>query len=63
MTLRELNSVKKGDVLLWHANLIHGSEILNPKLTRRAPCHFCKDVIRYHEITQRRQLFHEFLSL
>ena len=47
---------KKGDVLMWHANLIHGgSKILNPKLTRKSTVlhYFAKDVIRYHEITQR----------
>ena len=47
---------KKGDVLLWHANLLHGgSKILNTDLTRKSMVlhYFAKDVIRYHEITQR----------
>ena len=47
---------KKGDVLLWHANLLHGgSKITNPELTRKSMVlhFFARDVIRYHEITQR----------
>ncbi len=47
---------KKGDVLLWHANLLHGgSKIINPELTRKSMVlhFFARDVIRYHEITQR----------
>lgn len=47
---------KKGDVFLWHANLLHGGEPhRNKALTRRSmvfhyfsPAHVC-----YHEITQR----------
>lgn len=47
---------KKGDILLWHANLIHGgSPILQAGSTRRSMVahYFCKDVICYHEISQR----------
>jgi ectoine hydroxylase len=45
-----------GDVLIWHANLIHGgSPILRPGTTRRsmAAHYFCEGVICYHEISQR----------
>lgn len=47
---------KKGDVLIWHANLIHGgSPILNPDRSRKSMVlhYFAKDVICYHEMTQR----------
>ena len=47
---------KKGDVLLWHANLLHGgSKINDSSLTRKSMVlhFFARDVIRYHEITQR----------
>lgn len=45
-----------GDVLIWHANLIHGgSPILRPGATRRSMVahYFCEGVICYHEISQR----------
>ena len=44
---------KKGDVLLWHANLLHGgSPIENAKLSRKAlVCHFfAEGVICYHDV-------------
>lgn len=47
---------KKGDVLIWHANLLHGGEQVNdPQSSRKSMVlhYFAKDVIRYHEITQR----------
>ncbi|MGB4771320.1 MAG: phytanoyl-CoA dioxygenase family protein [Chitinophagaceae bacterium] len=47
---------KKGDMLIWHANLLHGGEpILNPALTRKSMVihYYAKDVIKYHEITER----------
>jgi ectoine hydroxylase len=47
---------KRGDLLIWHANLLHGgSPILQEGATRRSMvCHyFCEDVICYHEMTQR----------
>jgi hypothetical protein len=47
---------KKGDVLIWHANLLHGgSAISQPGATRKSMvCHyFCEGVICYHEISQR----------
>lgn len=53
---------KKGDVLVWHANLIHGGmPVINPSLTRKSMViHFyAKDVIKYHEITERPSLIEE----
>ncbi len=47
---------KRGDVLIWHANLLHGgSPIGRPDATRRSMvCHyFAEDVICYHEMSQR----------
>ncbi len=53
---------KKGDVLIWHANLLHGGNaITNPELTRRSMVlhYYAKDVACYHEITQRPALIPE----
>ncbi|MBX3257059.1 MAG: phytanoyl-CoA dioxygenase family protein [Chitinophagaceae bacterium] len=50
---------KKGDVLIWHANLVHGgAPILNEALTRRSMVihYYADDVIKYHEITERPSL-------
>ena len=47
---------KKGDVLIWHHNLIHGGErIRNPKMTRKSMVfhYYAKDAIAYHEIKER----------
>lgn len=47
---------KKGDVFLWHGNLLHGAVKMNkPELTRKSMVvHFMSpEVICYHEITQR----------
>jgi ectoine hydroxylase len=47
---------KKGDVFIWHANLLHGgSAITNPLLTRKSMVgHYYADgVLCYHEISQR----------
>lgn len=49
-------TAKKGDVLIWHANLLHGgSKVVDQARTRKSMVlhYFGKDVIRYHEITQR----------
>lgn len=49
----------KGDILIWHANLVHGgSPIINKGATRRSMVvhYFAKDVIKYHEITERPSL-------
>ena len=53
---KEFFFAKKGDVLLWHANLIHaGSAIKQKGATRRSMVghYFCEGVICYHEISQR----------
>lgn len=53
---------KKGDVLIWHANLIHGgAPIINLQSTRKSMVvhYFAKDVIKYHEITERPSLIEE----
>lgn len=50
---------RKGDVLIWHANLIHGGmPVIDPALTRKSMVihYFAKDVIKYHEITERPSL-------
>lgn len=47
---------KKGDILIWHANLLHGgSPITNPNSTRRSLVahYYAKDVLCYHELSQR----------
>lgn len=49
----------KGDVLIWHANLVHGgAPIINKDLTRKSMVihYYAKDVIKYHEITERPSL-------
>ena len=46
----------RGDVLIWHSNLLHGgSPILQKGTTRKSMvCHYyAEDVICYHELTQR----------
>jgi ectoine hydroxylase len=50
---------RKGDVLIWHANLVHGgAPILNKELTRKSMVvhYYATDVIKYHEITERPSL-------
>lgn len=47
---------RRGDALIWHANLLHGgSPITTPGATRRSMvCHyFAEGVICYHEMSQR----------
>jgi len=47
---------RRGDVLVWHANLLHGgSPITRPGTTRRSMvCHYyAEGVICYHEMSQR----------
>lgn len=53
---KEYFFAKTGDVLIWHANLLHGgSPIKQPGSTRRSMVahYFCEGVICYHEISQR----------
>jgi ectoine hydroxylase len=50
---------KKGDVLIWHANLVHGgAPILDKNRTRKSMVvhYYASDVIKYHEITERPSL-------
>ena len=47
---------KKGDVFIWHANLLHGGLGISKEGTTRKSLvahYFCKDAICYHEISQR----------
>jgi hypothetical protein len=47
---------KKGDVLIWHANLLHGGEeVLNKTSTRKSMVmhYYTNDAICFHEISQR----------
>ncbi|HNM23924.1 MAG TPA: phytanoyl-CoA dioxygenase family protein, partial [Saprospiraceae bacterium] len=53
---KELFLGRRGDVLVWHANLLHGgSPIARTGATRKSMvCHyFAEEVICYHEISQR----------
>ena len=59
---KEIFLAKKGDVLLWHANLLHGAEKqLDKTKTRKSVVfhYFKKGVVCYHEITQRPALIQE----
>jgi ectoine hydroxylase len=50
---------KKGDVFIWHANLVHGGlPVANAALTRKSIVihYYAKDVIKYHEISERPSL-------
>lgn len=54
---KKVFAAKKGDVLIWHANLLHGGEpVTREDSTRKSLVahYFCKgDIVCYHEITQR----------
>lgn len=53
---KEVFLAKKGDIFIWHANLLHGGEPQNNKdLTRKSMVlhYFSTDHVCYHEITQR----------
>ncbi|MBI48801.1 MAG: phytanoyl-CoA dioxygenase [Crocinitomicaceae bacterium] len=46
----------KGDVLIWHANILHGGEKVNdPELTRKSVVfhYYADNCIAFHEITER----------
>lgn len=50
---------KKGDVLIWHANLVHGGMPITDKNSTRKSMvihYYAADVIKYHEITERPSL-------
>lgn len=56
---KEVFLAKKGDILIWHANLLHGGEpVTNPESTRKSMVfhYYSKDAICYHEVTQRPSL-------
>ena len=53
---KEIFIAKKGDVFIWHANLLHGGEkVINKISTRKSMVfhYYSKDSICFHEITQR----------
>ena len=57
---------KKGDVLIWHANLLHGGNKVNKIGNTRKSMVFhylAKEVICYHEITQRPTLKEKFKKI
>jgi hypothetical protein len=57
---KKVFEAKKGDVLIWHANLIHGGSSVNKvNSTRKSMVfhYYTKEVICYHEITQRPSIF------
>jgi ectoine hydroxylase-related dioxygenase (phytanoyl-CoA dioxygenase family) len=60
---KEVFHAKKGDVLLWHANLLHGGEeVTIPDSSRKSLVihYFCEgEVLCYHEITQRPAVINE----
>ncbi|WP_317897221.1 phytanoyl-CoA dioxygenase family protein [Aurantibacillus circumpalustris] len=60
---KEIFKAKKGDLLIWHANLFHGGEKhKNPETTRKSMVlhYFKENCICYHEITQRPALIKDF---
>ena len=53
---KEIFMAKKGDVLIWHGNLLHGGEpVTEPDSTRKSMVfhYYTKGAVCYHEITQR----------
>lgn len=60
---KQIFHAKKGDVLFWHANLLHGGEeVLDPQSTRKSLVihFFCEgNVLCYHEISQRPAVINE----
>jgi ectoine hydroxylase len=53
---------QKGDLFLWHANLIHGGNLIKDKARTRKSIvvhYFAENVIKYHEISQRPALIDE----
>ena len=56
---KKIFKAKKGDLLIWHANLLHGGEPhINKTRTRKSMVfhYFNTDCVCYHEITQRPSL-------
>ncbi len=62
---KEIIEAKKGDIFLWHANLLHGGEPHTDKtITRKSMVlhYFKTDAICYHEVTQRPALLEKGLN-
>lgn len=50
---------RKGDILIWHANLLHGGEpVTKPEASRKSMVfhYYTTDAICFHEVTQRPSL-------
>ncbi len=59
---KETFLAKKGDVLIWHANLMHGgNKHVDKSKTRKSMVfhYFSENVVSYHEFTQRPALIKE----
>lgn len=57
---KQVFTCKKGDMLIWHANILHGGEPhTNKQKTRKSMVfhYFDEDSICYHEVTQRPAIF------
>ncbi|SDR13353.1 Phytanoyl-CoA dioxygenase (PhyH) [Chryseobacterium soldanellicola] len=57
---KEVFKAKKGDLLIWHANILHGGEPhLDKSRTRKSLVYhyFDENSVCYHEVTQRPALF------
>ncbi|MCY0978337.1 phytanoyl-CoA dioxygenase family protein [Chryseobacterium sp. CY350] len=57
---KEVFRAQKGDLLIWHANILHGGEPhLDKSRTRKSLVYhyFDKNSVCYHEVTQRPALF------
>jgi len=57
---KEIFRAKKGDLLIWHANILHGGEPhLDKSRTRKSLVYhyFDENSVCYHEVTQRPALF------
>lgn len=53
---KEVFLAKKGDVLIWHANLLHGGNAVNDSNSTRKSMvfhYYSQDAICFHEISQR----------
>lgn len=53
---KEIFLAKKGDILIWHANLLHGGEaVTNENSSRKSMVfhYYSDDAICFHEVTQR----------
>nr|WP_314490650.1 phytanoyl-CoA dioxygenase family protein [uncultured Chryseobacterium sp.] len=57
---KEIFKAKKGDLLIWHANILHGGEPhIDKTRTRKSLVYhyFDEESVCYHEVTQRPALF------